>query len=233
MQVSWCKQCAACGLWKPSDEFGKNKRFADGLQYYCRVCQNGKLKEWKRVNRAMRKSGAFERVCQLCGVTKPLNDFLKNRCHAGGREPVCKSCGNTRREEFRNADPSRHRGYWRKWYLAGGNRYKTSILLSDARRRARDYGLDFDLTADDIVIPELCPVLGITLRLDMPEGRRGTACDDSPSIDRVDSAHGYVRGNVRIISWRANRIKNDGNAEEHERIAAYIRSSVCGSGSST
>jgi hypothetical protein len=54
--------------------------------------------------------------------------------------------------------------------------------------------------------------------------RGGRMHDASPTLDKVDNAKGYVRGNCHVISWRANRLKSDGNADEHEKIAAYIRS---------
>lgn len=68
-------------------------------------------------------------------------------------------------------------------------------------------------------IPELCPILGIKLRHAVGEK---TGQDCSPSFDRVKPEFGYVTGNVRIISFRANRIKSNGTAEEHRKIAAYI-----------
>lgn len=43
------------------------------------------------------------------------------------------------------------------------------------------------------------------------------------SLDRVDPAKGYVKGNVWIVGYRANLVKNDGTAEEHELIARAIR----------
>lgn len=45
------------------------------------------------------------------------------------------------------------------------------------------------------------------------------------SLDRIDPRKGYVKGNVWIISYRANLIKNDGTAEEHEMIAKAMRES--------
>jgi len=47
--------------------------------------------------------------------------------------------------------------------------------------------------------------------------------DAAPSIDRVDNSKGYVPGNVRIISWRANRLKNDATVEEMELIIKYMK----------
>jgi len=46
--------------------------------------------------------------------------------------------------------------------------------------------------------------------------------ENSPSLDRIDSKKGYVPGNVMIMSWRANRIKNDGTAAEHKKIAEFL-----------
>jgi hypothetical protein len=46
--------------------------------------------------------------------------------------------------------------------------------------------------------------------------------ENSPSFDRVDSSKGYVKGNVIVCSWRANRIKNDGTAEEHRKIYEFL-----------
>ena len=47
--------------------------------------------------------------------------------------------------------------------------------------------------------------------------------DASPSVDRIRGELGYVRGNICVISWRANKLKADATAEELEAIAAYIR----------
>ena len=59
--------------------------------------------------------------------------------------------------------------------------------LSQAKRRAAAHGWDFNLTKQDIIIPETCPVLGIPLlRTD------GRLDDSSPTIDRIDSTKGYT-----------------------------------------
>lgn len=94
------------------------------------------------------------------------------------------------------------------------------MMLRNARNRAKRFGLKFDLTRDDLVIPKRCPVLGIPLRV----GRgRNSHTDNSPSLDRVIPRKGYVRGNVIVISWRANRIKNNGTTEELMRIAVFLK----------
>jgi hypothetical protein len=91
-------------------------------------------------------------------------------------------------------------------------------MLSRVKTRAGIKGIEFDLTINDIKIPNECPVLGIPLLI-----ANGYRLDNSPSIDRVDSSKGYIRGNIKIISWRANKIKSDATADELLAIAAYMK----------
>lgn len=76
---------------------------------------------------------------------------------------------------------------------------------------------EWSITMSDLTWPKYCPVLG--LELDWFADKRQ---ENSPSIDRIDSTKGYIPGNVQIVSWRANRIKNDGTAREHQLIFEYL-----------
>jgi hypothetical protein len=97
-------------------------------------------------------------------------------------------------------------------------RNREAGLLIGAKRRAKVKRLEFNIDKEDIVIPEVCPVLGLKLV-------RGTgkthAC--SPSLDRIDPSKGYVKGNVRVISYRANQLKSDATLEELELILSDAR----------
>lgn len=44
----------------------------------------------------------------------------------------------------------------------------------------------------------------------------------SPSLDRLDSSKGYVKGNVRVISKRANQLKNNATVEEMRMVLADL-----------
>lgn len=85
------------------------------------------------------------------------------------------------------------------------------------RLRAQKHGIPFDLLPEDVIVPERCPVLGIPF----VRGTK-TLCDGSPTLDRMIPSLGYVRGNVTVISARANRIKSDASLAELRRVLRYV-----------
>lgn len=92
-------------------------------------------------------------------------------------------------------------------------------LLYGARKRARDRGIPFDLKRKDIIIPERCPVLGIPLakrgpQIQQPGRKNGGPRPDAPSLDRIRPKEGYIPGNVRVISFRANTVRGTSTADE-------------------
>jgi repressor of nif and glnA expression len=50
----------------------------------------------------------------------------------------------------------------------------------------------------------------------------GYQTHNSPTLDRICNGRGYVKGNVRVISWRANSLKRDANIEEIRSILKYM-----------
>jgi len=92
----------------------------------------------------------------------------------------------------------------------------SKALFQRTRKRAAKLGLPFDLTPEDVVVPDVCPVLGIPFNI----GDRKFG--SSPSIDRVVPSLGYVRGNIVVCSQRANRIKNDATLSELRAVVAFL-----------
>ena len=90
-------------------------------------------------------------------------------------------------------------------------------LLQSARDTSRTNGWVCDLEVSDILIPEVCPLLGIVL-----DCRAPSRSNNLPSIDRRDPTKGYVKGNVWVISWRANRLKSDATLDELRGIVAGL-----------
>lgn len=90
-------------------------------------------------------------------------------------------------------------------------------MFTNAKTRARLNNWEFDITEDDIKIPEFCPVFGIKLEVGNEQH------EGSPSIDRIDSKKGYVKGNVIVVSWKANNIKGAATPEELQKVADFYR----------
>lgn len=103
----------------------------------------------------------------------------------------------------------------RKYKEYHNKKNKRYVMWCSAKKRAKLKGLDFDIELEDIPeIPKYCPVLGIEIK----SNTTNAPLDSSPSLDRIDSSKGYIKGNVRIISNRANRIKADATIEELRKV---------------
>lgn len=93
--------------------------------------------------------------------------------------------------------------------------------MFSVKTRARKKGLAFDLTEEDINIPSHCPVLGIPL---FHKRGKGTGPhDNSPSLDRIIPEKGYVKGNVIVVSSKANRIKSNATADEILAVGNFYK----------
>lgn len=103
-------------------------------------------------------------------------------------------------------------------------RKKLANNLAVAANKCRDQGIPFNITADDLMpAPLKCPVFGFKLNW-YKDGRGGA--DDSPSIDRLIPEEGYVPGNVKLISLKANRIKNDSDLSELRMVADWVKAQI-------
>jgi hypothetical protein len=93
-----------------------------------------------------------------------------------------------------------------------------------ARLRAKKAGLPFDQEIPALELPDICPVLGIKL---VYGGLHGKPLPTSPSLDRIRPELGYVAGNLRVISNRANTLKNNATVEELRLVIEYMECHGC------
>lgn len=134
--------------------------------------------------------------CRHCG--KPSLRFNRH----GNLSSVCQECYNFQCNSFKDRNPKIR-------------------MLQSARQRAKQKGLPFSITEDDFDLPDLCPVLGSKLEY----GNRQRH-DNSPSIDRIIPALGYVPGNIAIMSHRANWMKTNASIKEVEKLLAWMKSNI-------
>lgn len=95
-------------------------------------------------------------------------------------------------------------------------------LWASAKVRAKKKGVPFDISLDDVYAlvegTVVCPALGIPLKWD-----NNKMLDDSPTMDRIIPELGYVKGNIALISQRANRIKNNAYADEIGKVYTWLK----------
>jgi hypothetical protein len=90
-------------------------------------------------------------------------------------------------------------------------------MLARAKSRAKKNNLAFNIELDDIVIPERCPLLGI--KIESTEVRNSP---NNPSLDKIIPKKGYIKGNVWVISNRANTLKNDATLQELKTLVENL-----------
>jgi hypothetical protein len=47
------KMCVSCKTEKPLEDFGKNRRQLDGLNYYCKACNTARVKKYRAAEGAL------------------------------------------------------------------------------------------------------------------------------------------------------------------------------------
>ena len=141
-------------------------------------------------------------TCKNCKESLPIEQFYnekRNQTHYG-KKYVCKFCTCNTNQQWRLKNPINN-------------------VLKDARLahkyRPNSVPKEFDIDVDYLkqIDTDICPILGIPMQWNAGKGM-GKQNPNSKSLDRIDSSRGYVKGNVIIISWRANRLKNNATREE-------------------
>lgn len=185
----------------------------------------------------------LEKQCSQCKQMLPVGDFFKNKRLSDGLRSYCKKCAaQSKKRWLENGGKEKSRQVRKQWYKNGGKekmqsyvkanpvKVITSNLLKGARRRAKEKSLPFDIDLDYVrsivgenaELASHCPVFGFALDWSCQRNNGGKVLPNSPSIDRIDPERGYVKGNIKIISFRANQIKSDASHEELKLVTAYL-----------
>lgn len=140
---------------------------------------------------------AEHKKCRGCQRTLPLSLFHKQKQTLFGVNNYCKECRH----------PKSATNY--------GLQSWEQRLFNRAKTRATKKGLPFTIKLEDIVIPETCPVLNKEITL-VPHSTY------APSLDQINPSKGYTPGNIIVMSWRANTLKNNASKEEARLLADWM-----------
>lgn len=138
--------------------------------------------------------------CTTCKTLKPLSSYSTYKTkYSFGYRSDCRLCINAYQKQYKVLN----KDILKKKSINSYEVDKERHMWHAAKKRAKQKGLDFSIEVSDINIPKVCPILEIPLI----RNNRGTKCGDSPSLDRIDTTKGYIKGNVWVISHRANTAK--------------------------
>jgi len=221
------KICKNCKKELELQLFNRHPLTKDGYLGHCKECDyiKRKKKHKEEVNIVTEKS------CCVCKEVKSSNYFMRVNRNPDGLSAICLTCW----DEHQVTEKSKiDRNYPRKLRLQHDPSYREYInrlkmkshnthlgrrkrMLGNARRRAKKLNLDFNLTIEDIIIPNECPVFKIPFIF-----ADETSYQDNCSLDRIDNTKGYVKGNVQVISMKANTMKNSATNEELLNFCKYF-----------
>jgi hypothetical protein len=126
------------------------------------------------------------KICKCCNNVTPIIEMVKSKQNKDGIGSYCLKCMKVKSLEQRKKNPLR-------------------TMISNTKSSAKKRNIYFNLTEEDLVIPEYCKYLEIKLTINAGEG----LIDSAATIDRIDNNKGYTKDNIQIISHKANIIKNN------------------------
>ena len=146
--------------------------------------------------------------CEVCGG--PLAKW--NKTGVCSRNPDCKREGKRRSGlAYYHRNPEKQ-NEWRK-------NNPDEVFLCNLRHRAKVKKVPFTLTASDIPpVPEHCACCEQVMVKAQGKPKR-----NSPSLDRMIPALGYVPGNIQWLCHRCNAIKLDATPEEIMQVAVFLQ----------
>ena len=202
------KICKKCGKELPIEEFAKNPGSKDGHINTCKRCRNGFPKEEIL-------------YCPVCEKKLPYYNFNTGRGPTG-RNWLCSDCESKYPLEWklskfrRKHDPAFRK---RQDEIDRKSRIKNFArgMWRAAKRRAKLKNIEFTIDPSDIIIPDKCPLLEVPFVYG--EGHND---DYTPSLDRIDNEKGYIKGNIQVISMKANSMKNSASLEELQTFCKNI-----------
>lgn len=124
-------------------------------------------------------------------------------------------------EKRRKLFPEQHKLSERERYAKRKLLQPEWYLWKNSKTRARKSGIEHTIKVSGILIPSYCPILLIPLICG-----EGKVIPNSPTIDRIDNTKGYIPGNIRVISHRANSNKGSMSIEDIERLLKYIKGEI-------
>ena len=187
--------------------------------------------------------------CYTCSKEFSLDTFHKDASRKDGLSNRCRECHRVYMGKYRkgctqkikkdkkiyyDANCEKLRQYYqdnKEWILHNAKQKRTGkngylkTMLQAAKSRAKKKGWEFNIDLDYLyaIAPEKCPVDGREFDWERKLENDNTLLLSIPSLDRIDSTKGYIKGNIAIIGDQWNRWKNNMNLDDLHKLMQYVR----------
>lgn len=226
------KTCTTCGTTAAIDAFAHT-----GRSKQCKACFNKRLSEkrterlasegYQGKERASKKMAV--KTCRVCGLTASRDEF-----GGKGRSARCQECHNKHYSELvknwrsvqspqlkqarAERDALRSKRDFR-WMLSA-LRHSVSSTKSRSRRSGMGHDITLEYLWDQWVKQDgKCYWLGVAME---EPSELSTRHPLMPSLDRIDSTKGYIKGNVVFSTYFANMAKSNCPPDEFVRCLNVV-----------
>jgi hypothetical protein len=165
-------------------------------------------KEWEAI------AEANKMTCRTCTAEKNL-ELFSPRSHPDYKMWVkeCRDCENKRKDEVA-----------KKRVMNNGLEWNINQILRGIKQRSAKFQREIDIDTPFLVElfnkqNGICPYSGLKMIFDINSPER-------LSLDRIDSAKGYIKSNVVWCCWQANNIKQDLSMEDFKKWINIIHQKV-------
>lgn len=206
------KVCKRCGRELPIEEF-----------YIVPSMQGTRDNTCKNCRRVLKGRIATPEIlhCPVCNKDLPYYRFAIAKKSHTGRMWCCKECYESNKELSNNNFRKKYDLNFREtiYTQKRESRLRNFIhaMWKAAKVRAESKGIEFNIEESDITIPDKCPLLETPLVFGTKD-----SYDYSPSLDRIDNTKGYIKGNIWVISKKANTMKSSATFEELHTFCTNI-----------
>lgn len=170
-------------------------------------------------------------VIEYVGDSKTSNGLVKCKCDCGTEQNVryydiisgqTKGCNSCSRIERSKNCGKHERKYGKENHSFKGYEKLTgqhwSVIKSNARNRNIEFNLNIEYTYNILVNQNFkCNISGLDIELESRSNRSWTA-----TLDRIDSAKGYVEGNVQWLHKDINKMKWNFNQDKFIQYCRII-----------
>jgi hypothetical protein len=118
------KICFKCGIEKPFNEFGNDKKFKDGKYYQCRLCRKSEINKEKYLRKKELEQQGLKECC-TCHIIKPISEFVKHCNKKDGHSSQCKQCMKNKSKVFY----LEHSNYYKQYQ----KEHKIQLLIYQAK----------------------------------------------------------------------------------------------------